>query len=243
MSIIGALLGKVMADRYALPPDAANRYMVTGYVLGATTSPLLGAVVVDQLARRDAASQPAAPAVQPVAGARLQLPAATSGRVWVQNLEGTVFQEAELQQLMPPEVTWTKQEVPVRHSRDIGKIFNQSHYGLVPTGTRITFYVGVAAGRVEVPNLVGKTLEAAQAMLTELKDKGMNFPEPIVSELSLVETAKAQAGYVMGQEPKPGQGVLVEPEKTTLRLYVGLYEESAPADGRKEPVAAPSANQ
>jgi hypothetical protein len=54
MSIISAILAKVLADRKGLPPEVANRFLVTGYVVGSATSPILSAIVSERLTQQEA---------------------------------------------------------------------------------------------------------------------------------------------------------------------------------------------
>ena len=57
---ISAILAREMARKRGVSGDSLNKIMVTGYALGSATSPLLGAIVTDQLAQREAVVQPAA---------------------------------------------------------------------------------------------------------------------------------------------------------------------------------------
>lgn len=100
MSIFGAVLAKVLADRKGLPPDISNRFLVTGYVVGSVASPLASAFVSERLAQQEAdklaTATPTSPPTTPPPGqppGTGQPPPATA--VIAKDYRGKLYSEVE----------------------------------------------------------------------------------------------------------------------------------------------------
>jgi hypothetical protein len=246
MSLITALLAKAMADRRGLPQEVSNRYLVTGYVLGAATSPVLTAVVTDQLAQRDAArlvtTPPGEPVVPRPAGGGQPLP--TGNTVFVDDLTDTPATEEELQAVMPSEIAVKVEFVPSTEAR-AGIVLQQSLHGFVPAGTTIIFYIGKGTGKQAMPDVEEMKENDAKAVLT---GAGFDMKNNLtVEERILNESNKALDGYVLVQEPNPAEPV--DPATAKVTLYVGRFadggsiEEFGAGKGRRPRAARAQVEQ
>lgn len=243
MSIFGAVLAKVLADRKGLPPDVSNRFLVTGYAIGSVTSPIISAVVSERLAQQEADKLATAPTpISPTPSPGTEQPPAPTTAIRAENYRGRTYSEVEKEltdqniKVIPLNVRTPKSDYGK------GKIVDQYKLNrdpleegtlLIP-GDTVVFAVKSDEKQVEVPPVEGKTPEEAKK---EIEAKGFIFAqeEEVRAQKWLGDGIWAQmteksGAIVFDQEPEAGSK---EPVGSTVTVFVLPKKERPPAPGLK----------
>jgi beta-lactam-binding protein with PASTA domain len=206
LNVYGFVFGRLLAQREGIQdPQAQNRMGVVQGFLG--TSPI-NLIVVDQLARNEAAAQAATATVTPAAPVPSTSTPTTSGRmVQVPGVTGIAFDSA--QKLLQSYGLQAQRQDVISSTTAKGVVINQNPLAgaTVPAGTTVA--LGVSLG-VVVPDVTNQAIGDATAQLQAI---GLQV-QPVDQRSSTV-----QKGLVIGQNPPPGSTVS---SGSTVTLTVSL---------------------
>lgn len=222
MSLYGAVLAKVFADRRGLPVEASNRLMVTGYALGSVASPVVAAVVADQLAQREA---------PPPAAAQPQPQPQPPGGILSEDYRGQQFEQVskrltdagilvrriDIADPTVPKEAIAQASIPV--SAAFGQPFNMPLPAgvLILTGQEVLLAVNTAEQAVMLDNVEGLPVNEARRLL-EANGFTVEVQMPQHPERWSEEQRRVLADKVLDQDPEGGQRIATGTTVTLSRF-------------------------
>jgi PASTA domain len=239
MSIIGAILAKVLADRKGLPPDVANRFLVTGYVVGSATSPILSAIVSERLTQQEAdklltptTSTPSTPPTvpgQPLPSTVVLLAENYVGKPYEDTKKSLESQGIKVAQLVSKSDSKYDRGTIIAQFQPTGQ--QQSPFIMLEEGTllipgaTVVFAVKSNESQIEVPLFEGLKIKDVETKAEEINKEKENFKFNCINEerakkwldIKIVEQITKDGAIVFDQEPEAGTKVTIG---STITLFI-----------------------
>lgn len=239
MSIIGAILAKVLADRKGLPPEVANRFLVTGYVVGSATSPILSAIVSERLIQQEAdklltqtTSIPLTPPAVP------QQPLPSTVVLLAENYVGKPYEDTKTS-LESQGIKVERLDSDSESEYDRGTIIGQyqptgqrespfielKQETLLIPGATVVFAVKLNERQLKVPLFEGLNIQEARKKIEEINREKQNFQFKEIDEVrakgwldpKIVAQMTNKGPIVFDQEPESDTNVTIG---STVTLFI-----------------------